>query len=238
MLENKKKFDIAEKVVMTYVCQFLQKTPAEVFQRANILNMEKEDLVLFPLPEYNGEIYISLGMEVVPADHSTKLPEALVQHPHVLQSIEFLKAAINDVYFEIIQHDIIQDVAREVLEASIHFDFDPVSLTFYPVYLFPNRRRVLIFGSLKSKLESLKEADSEGKVEWDSFNDELKEVYQKRMEELDDTLDNTSFDEAHAKEVEEKVNEELAGKIRIGIIYKELSFDELPKHMQDACRKR
>ncbi len=126
-LEINKMFDISEKIVMEYICKLLEKKPNEIFKDSEVLNLSKEDLILFPSTEYDSNKYLSLGLEIVSHDHITVIPEQLKNNTYITESINFIAHSVYEVFRSIINYNLTEEGTKIAFEKSIHFELDEKS---------------------------------------------------------------------------------------------------------------
>lgn len=219
-------FNIAEKTIMEVICDYMGMPPNKIFKDCIVLDLAKDDLIL--LPQRDDNKYHCFGLEIVPYYYSFSVPDSLKNNKAITESIEFLIYSVTEVYNAIIQYNLLDENKDIAFEKSIHFEFDPETNTFFPQYIFPNRRQIQLYTHFKNKLEEMKEVNEYGHSYWDTLNEEARDRWFDEYYNFVNLINNTPLDEKTAEEKEKTINDELEYNNRIGIVYKELLFEQLP----------
>jgi hypothetical protein len=227
-IEANKMFDLAEKCIMEYLCLYMKLTPSELYINNTEGMLSSEPLILYPIKEYSDE-YLSFSLEVVPHDYQLTLPEQLQNDSNINNALGFIYHAISQVFNAVVNHSILEDKCKDILNASIHMEYDDKSFTFYPFYIFPQRRQELIFLQFKEDLDKIKEPNEYGQIPWDSLKEETKDEWEMRYAQIKNIISNIKYDENIANETEKAANDEIQQLDRIGIIFNEIVYDQLFK---------
>jgi hypothetical protein len=218
--EINKMFDLAEKVIMEYFCYYLDLPPNQIFKDHDIVNMATEELILHPLEEYNKDKYLCFKLEMVPHDYQSVIPTELKNNQYVLDSIDFLKHAVNEVFSAILHHNLTKEASQAALSASFHVELDKDSNTFAPVYVYAARRQSEILNYCKDNLEKFY-AEHQSNNTWETLEDVVKSQWNAQYGQVVSILENIHYDKNTADEKEKEINEQLKTSNRIGIVFRE-----------------
>lgn len=225
--EINKMFDLAEKVLMEYFCYYLDKKPNELFKNCDVVDMKTEELILYPIDEYKKDKYLSFKLELVQKDFVNNIPDTLKANSYILDTLDFFKYSINEVFNAIVHHSILEDASKLVLNSSFHLEFEPVTNTFKPVYIYPIRRQSEILAFCKHNLEKFYSEHNSNST-WDDLDDSVKLQWQEQYSNTIRILENLYFDANIAKKEEDRINAELENHSRIGIIFNETDCAQVP----------
>lgn len=221
-------FDISERCIMKYMSEHLNIKPEELFID-NTLDLSKPDIpfLLPPNEKTNGK-YLAFYLNIVPYDYKTVIPDSLVDDNSINYSLGFIYHAITEVFNAVLSKNINVNAQNIVINASFHMEMDDNNLTFYPVYIFPERRTKLMLENLKKELERvLANYANNGNANFTNEVQEEIDKYRSQYEYVTSRLNSIEYDGFTADKREKSMNESLEKNNRIGITIKELSEDDL-----------
>jgi hypothetical protein len=217
-IEAHKMFDVAEKIIMMYMCKYFNKSPAELFVDPKPIENDDKPLILNPI---HNDKYLQLNLEIVDCDYVSNIPDDIKENEGLNYSLGFIYHSIITVFNEILSSNIKKDCVEDITQQSFNLEMDDNNITMFPVYIYPKRRGQLMLSQIKEDIE----------IYLETQKDIPSEVRTKANEELaicSEKLDNIHYDIAEADKIEKEVNLRFLKKFRIGINVKELSKDELP----------
>lgn len=228
--ESDRMFDLAERCIMEYMCLHLN-VDSTLFKTDNVLSNDIKPLIMRPIEPYDK--YLSFSLEIVPYDYKLVLPDYLQDHKDINHTLGFIYHSVTTVFNAILNANIADDKNDLVIENSFHLDMDDDSLTFYPVYIYPKRRKRLMFSNLKTEFETiLKNAPTGDIIQLsDSVIIELNKVREK-LAFISNQLDAIIYDDADADQLEKEKNASFATNQRIGLKFKLVDKDELPANFK------
>ncbi len=230
-MEANKMFDIAEKPLMEYMCYFYKKTPEELFN--DYKDVISDSLIVFPLS--NNSKFISFSIEMVDKDYKANVPDGILGHDTIKNTVGFLYNAISCVSNALSMSNIKDEYKEEVDKNFLHFAFDENDFSFHPVYIFWKKRKTIMTQDLLSKIEhTLSNLEQHlDQEECKKQYDELKEYYEFSKKALDEY----SYEEEEADRIESETNQQLKNLNKLGIKYVELSFDELDESYKNIIKQ-
>lgn len=214
-------FDIAEKVVMEYICYFLHKPPCEIFVADNMDNYTKSPFILRPIE--GTDKFLTFTLEMVPHTYISNIPDTILSNKIVNEGLEFIVSSVQQVFNTIMYNSVKPELTNDVVDASFHLEFDEKSNTFCPVYIYPKRRQQLLFLKHKEAMDRIRPGitDTPQQAEFDECYSNIQIL-----------IDSSTFDATEASEAETEANTKFETRNKIGIIFKEVSADELPDNYQ------
>lgn len=219
-----KMFDLAEKCVMQYMVQHFALTPEQLFTNTNAMQNTTQPLVLKPITSYSDNILL-LQITIVPHDYVCNIPDVLKQDATINNMIGFIYHSIINVYNTILNTNINENVVQTVIEASVHLEMEDDALSMYPIYIFPERRKQLMFLQMKDDIEKTLQQFTNANVNA-NMQTQIQDV-QTQYDELLVHINNIVYDVNIADTTEKTMNAVLATNDRIGIIFTQLKECEL-----------
>lgn len=171
-----KMFDLAEKCVMEYMLDALKSTPEALFTNTDVLSNKTVPLILKPIETYSKNL-ISLTIKIVPFDYECNIPADLLNHDEINNMIGFIYHSISTVYNSVLSNNIKDESQQLLINTSTHLEMDDGALSMYPIYIYPVRRKELMFLQLRDEIEKTL-SQLEAKNESDDVNKMIKEVYE------------------------------------------------------------
>lgn len=199
--EAERMFSLAEKVIMEYICYYLNIESSELFKEHDIIFNKPKSLILNPIKEYSDK-YLEFSLAIVPYSYKLELPKILEENEEVNYTVGFIYHSITTVFNAILKSNINTIRLENMVAASFHLELDDNNLAFYPVYMHPPRRMQNMLFQMKTELENNSDAN----------------------ELVDSHLSNIIYDKDIADKDELDTNVLLKQKNRIGIIFKEISL--------------
>jgi hypothetical protein len=199
--EAERMFNLAEKVIMEYICYYLNIEASELFKEHNIVFNKPKSLILNPIKEYSDK-YLEFSLAIVPYSYKLELPKILEENEEVNYTVGFIYHSITTVFNAILKSNINTDKLENMVTSSFHLELDDNNLAFYPVYMHPPRRMQSMLLQMKNELEP----------------------HCNKISELDSHLSNIIYDKDIADKDELDTNALLKQKDRIGIIFKEINL--------------
>lgn len=223
-----KMFDLSEKCIMQYMSQYFCITPEELFTNTSVIENITRPLVLKPIASYGSNLIV-LNIAIVPHDYVCNIPDVLKQDTTINNMIGFIYHSITNVYNTILNANINTSAVQTVINGSVHLEMDDNTLSMYPIYIFPARRKQLMFLQMKDDIEkTLQHHASNANA---SMQSQIQDV-QTQYDELLLHIDKIVYDTTVADDTEKTVNLNLLTSNRIGIIFAEVKETEL----KDFCK--
>lgn len=224
--ESNRMFDTAEKIIMSYMCEHLAKTPQELFVDPSPMLSPDKPLILNPILSYSDK-YLAFNLEIVEANYVSNIPEALMEDESINYTIGFIYHSITTVFNAIISKNIAESAKELIIQSSFHLEMDDNKLTLFPLYIFPKRRGQLMLLQMKDELEKTLEKYK------DTSDTEQPGIDRLRLQckNANDHLATIQYDNEVANSTEKNMNELLVNKCRIGINVVELTKEQLPNNL-------
>jgi hypothetical protein len=208
-----KMFDLAEKCCMEYMLQYVN-LPADVlFENILVLKNKTMPLVIKPIPEHSDNL-ICLYLKIVPWDYVSEIPESLKENEVIISMIGFIYHSITTVYNSILNSNIKEKSIDVMCEASMHLEMDDDTISMYPIFIYPQRRKELMFLQVQDDVEKT-----------------LQDI-QEQYDNLVTHIKNIVYDKQEADKIEQDANLALKKNNRIGIVYKEVPVDKLSEYYE------
>ena len=215
-------FNICEKPVMHFICDFLEDTPNVLFKDKipefsepliiNPINdLDKDKLVIFKLKSFKTFENYKSSIDI----------NSIIQYKEVKEAIGFLFYAIKNVYTPIVSETLINN--RTMVNNII--DIDDKKWIFYTKYIGENRLKL---NFLKQTLDKINELKNK-KIDHNEFNDldgDFNSITQ-MINEIEN--DKELLENEKNKELE--INNNYKNKPFIGIIVDLVSKDKLEKYL-------
>lgn len=224
--ENKlmvnKMFGLAEPCIMQYLNKYRpDNISSNLFIDDKSLNNLCNPMILKPILENNENIMV-FSLEIVPYDYICLIPDNIKIYPQVIAMIGFIYHSVTNVYNSILNSNISTVAISSFIKESMHFELHDELLTFYPLYLYPQRRKEFTRLKLIDDLEKIVKLLTTSFIENQSDDVQIK-INQVKIElsKLSDQIENYDTDLADRYEIEK--NKGFQTSDRIGIIYKEYS---------------
>ncbi len=209
--EINKMFDLSEKVLMEYVCYYMDKRPEELFEQS-IDKITSGEFVIQSLEDGKKET-LHFSLEMVPANFENKIPKELLDNPFIRDIIKFIEHSIKEVFNSIVLN-IKKECVAEFMNRSFHLELDPVSLSFKPIYVYPVKRQLKIAIGGEAQIKQFYESNKH------LLNTDAENQLNKKIRELRYVIDKNKFDENEAEKKEKEINDYIKDIYRIGIIFK------------------
>lgn len=232
-------FDFSENCIMKYMCHHFNLSAADIFK--TVVENADKPLVLKPILEHSDKLLV-FTVEIVPYDFVSSIPEDLLEHTLIKQLIGFIYNSTISVYNAILSGNIKDEVAEIIIKNSIHLELDDDALSFYPVYIYPPKRKELILNKVKNDLlENIKklEKDVELQMETDDYDEEdpdsIEYITTKKenialitdkYNEIETYLNDNKYNKTFAINDQKYTNNLYRENERIGIIFTELTEKE------------
>ena len=211
-------FNISERTVSNYLLKHLEMSPEELFT-GNYADLSKADrpLALSPIAEYSDK-YIAISLKIVPYDYVSNIPEQLKENEHINHALGLFYHAVSVVFNAIIAKQIKESSAHAIVNASFHLEMDDESLTFYPIYIYPKRRTKLMLINAEQELDSIIKSN---------IGDKERAEYKEKYDSIVLAMNDLSYDEKEAYNIEKEANSLLKTNARIGFVLREVTEAEL-----------
>jgi hypothetical protein len=207
--ESDRMFNFAEKWVMDYMCLITNTKINELFLTSK---------VELPQPVYTAPIKeldnarIEFSLDVVEHDYKLNIPPNLVDDLRINHVLGFIYHSIKEVFNAVVNNNIKPESAKLIYDSSFHLEINDDSLTFFPIYIYPQRRKELMLTQMKDEIskalsdKNIKQL--EGKIVSDMAS---------KCEQIDKLLGDISYDSNDAYSMEVRKNAEYQKNKRLGI---------------------
>jgi hypothetical protein len=207
--ESDRMFNFAEEKVMEYICYISNVTPKEMFITPDV--EKHQPVYTAPIKELD-DARIEFSLDMVEHDYKLTIPANLVDDTRVNHVLGFIYHSIKEVFNAVVNKNVRSENFKLIYDTSFHLEIDDDSLTFFPIYLYPHRRREIMLTQMKTEISEVLNSDQVNNVEKDivdNMNAKYKEICQ-FIEGI-----NYDADEANALEVEK--NNEYKKYKRLGV---------------------
>jgi hypothetical protein len=235
--EVNRMFNISEKCIMKYICNYYNIKPEDLFiDSSNNINEKDYPLILSVCEESEGQNtnpsqkkYISLSLEIVQHDFKTNIPQKYLEDDGLNYALGFIYHSVTTVFNAIISKNIKDDQISTLMDGSFHLEFNDETYTFYPIYIYPQKRYELMLKNSKDEIiAQLKKYAS--LIRENQATNEMKQEFEHirvQYYKTDEILKKISYDANDALEEETKINEILKEHDRIGIVFKEITANQI-----------
>ena len=221
-IEISKMFNLSEKILMNYICYYMEKQPFEIFKDNEIYNkINTEELFIYPIEEYKVDTYLSFKLCIVPHNYVSKIPSEILTSENGKTALSFIIHSVYEVFDAIIKNGINLEYIQEVNDNSFHLEFDENTLTFLPVYIYPVRRNKFIMQDCKDKLENFYN-ENKNNGSWENFPQQVRSDWTNQYSQVVNYLENLFVPDKIADKKELEKNTELKKYKKIGIMFKEI----------------
>jgi len=236
--EKNKMFDLAEFNVMEYIEFLLKENKNRIFTHGDQCK-KSEPLIFYPIQDYNPNIYLSFEIKLLPPEYQTDAKN-FQTYKNIKEGIDFLVKSVYEVFFTIMTIGITDEFKDEVANTlSLHLEFDEETFSFVPIYLNPNKRKILMCQNILQQFQKLEEEkDKAGNLVWDKLPITEKNKFISQVNETIKIYESIEFDEEKIKEDELTNNAKFRSMNKLFIIVKELEYQELPDNFKQMIDEK
>lgn len=234
--EHHRMFNLAERVVAEYTLSIMSVgesnvenvTAESLYKELESLNGVQTPLIIHPIQEYSDKC-LKFSLQLVDPDYVCKIPEQLLENKQIQYIIGFIYHSVISCYTAILKTNIKDDMVPIVAEKSINMEMCDASLTFFPHYIYPDRRKELMLKDVKINYEKEIEKFNERITGVDRVNvtkeivEELAALKEKYTG-LEKYLETISYDRDEANKIESAINTVYKSIKRIGIVFEEIDL--------------
>jgi hypothetical protein len=239
-IQNKKKFDIAEKVIIKYLRYLMKKD--NIYKNKNI-DAKEEPLIFFPfedlvVSEKNSDIntkFLCLYLEQVEPEYKCDLDPEIMNIEQIKNGLEFITDSVYNVFMGLTSRDLKPRIMEKFInEYSIHLDIDKETLSYIPVFIHPQRRKIIMASRVLQEIEKIK-SNSEA---WETLTTSEQRDITEKQKNILQLFEYTKeiFEEKQAEQIEHTRNEEYKKLQKIGIKWKFLTEEELPENFREYVK--
>jgi hypothetical protein len=234
--EHHRMFNLGERIVTEYM-SFLMTvgedtkntiTNETLFNEMESLERDQIPLIIHPIPTY-GERCLKFSLQIVDHDYRCQIPPQLLENRQIQYIMGFIYHSVISCYTAILKTNIRDDMVPIVTEKSINLEMDDATLTFFPSYIYPDRRKELMLKEVKGNYEKEIEKFNERVTGADKVNltkeivEELAALKEKYTG-LDKYLQTITYDREEADKIESVINAFYKTTKRIGIVFEEVDI--------------
>lgn len=207
-IESDRMFNFAEKWIMDYI--------------SYITDTKINDLFITPVFEPPHPVYthkikeldnavIEFSLDIVECDYKLNIPSNLKDDKSINHVLGFIYHSIKEVFNAVINNNINKTSSKIIYDTSFHLEIADSSLTFYPIYIYPQKRKELLLNQMKdSIILALKE--NQDKLDKKTHDDMI--VKYNQICKLNESI---NYDNDEAILVENEKNKEYRKYKRLGI---------------------
>lgn len=208
--ESDRMFNFAEKWVMEYMCVLTNSTMDDLFTMPTVET--PQPVYTAPIKEID-DARIEFTLDIVDHDYKLDIPENLLNDARVTHVLGFIYHSIKEVFNAVVNNSIKNDSAKLIYDSSFHLEINDDSLTFFPIYLYPQRRREIMLTQMRDEIFNV--------LKQENVQNELEEKVIKEMNlkysQICELIDKIEYDSNEADTQEVSKNAELQKCKRLGI---------------------
>lgn len=215
-------FNIAEKPIMEYVCNFLDEPCSVVFK--DEIPIASDPLILLPIDEYKKEIYLKFTLKTVTKDHESNIKRIadindIIHYQRIKESIGFLVYCIKTCYPSII----VSGMINYKTMGNIILELNETDWSFTPIYSHDLSIKKKVLEETLNRIIYMRQNNDS------NSNDEMLELnkqYTNIISEISKVQEQLT---PEILELENQINNDMLSKPIIGIFVEEITKNQLPK---------
>ena len=206
--ESDRMFNFAEKWIMDYMSTLTDTKIKELFTTPEV--EPPQPVYTAPIKELD-DARIEFSLDIVEHDYKLNIPSNLVDDPSINHVLGFIYHSIKEVFNAIVNNNIKPESSKLIYDSSFHLEIDDDSLTFFPIYIYPQRRKEIMLNQMKDEI---------GKV----LNTNVNQIEQKirddmvtKYNQINKLISDISYDSVEADKIEISKNTEYQKNKRLGV---------------------
>ena len=206
--ESDRMFNFAEKWIMDYMSTLTDTKIKELFTTPEV--EPPQPVYTAPIKELD-DARIEFSLDIVEHDYKLNIPSNLVDDPRINHVLGFIYHSIKEVFNAIVNNNIKPESSKLIYDSSFHLEIDDDSLTFFPIYIYPQRRKEIMLNQMKDEI---------GKV----LNTNVNQIEQKirddmvtKYNQINKLISDISYDSVEADKIEISKNTEYQKNKRLGV---------------------
>lgn len=207
--ESDRMFNFAEKWIMDYMSILTDTKITELFTTYEVES--PQSVYTAPIKELD-DARIEFSLDVVEHDYKLHILPNLVDDPRINHVLGFIYHSIKEVFNAIVNNNIKSESTKLIYDSSFHLEIDDDSLTFFPVYIFPQRRKEIMLTQMKEEIDKVLNSGNQNQIE-KKIRDDMVSKY----EQINKLIADISYDSAEADSMEMNKNTEYQKTKRLGV---------------------
>jgi len=207
--ESDRMFNFAEKWIMDYMCYITDSKINELFSTTDV-NMS-QPVYTAPIKELD-DARVEFSLDIVEHDYKLTVPANLVDDLRVNHVLGFIYHSIKEVFNAIVNNSIRNESSKLIYDSSFHLEINDDSLTFYPIYIYPQRRKEIMLTQMRDEIFAILNGNNVNQIEKKIVNNMITKHTQ-----ICKLIDDINYDRIEADRIEVIKNNEFAKSKRLGI---------------------
>jgi hypothetical protein len=217
--ESDRMFNFAEKWIMKYMCILTNSTMDDLFTIADVET--SHPVYTAPIKELNNA-RVEFSLDIVDHDYKLDISDNLLNDARVTHVLGFIYHSIKEVFNAVVNNSIKKDSAKLIYDSSFHLEINDESLTFFPIYMYPQRRREIMLIQMRDEIFKVLRGENVNSELDPKIIDEMSAKHT----QICKLIEGINYDNNKANVMEIKKNEELHFCKRLGIKMKIVQLNE------------
>lgn len=214
-------FNIAERPIMEYVCNFLDEPCSVIFK--DEMPVISDPLILLPIDEYKKEIYLKFTLKTVSKEHESNNKRIadindIIHYQRVKESIGFLVYCIKTCYPSII----VSGMINYKTMSNIILELNETDWSFTPIYSHDLSIKKKVLEETLNKIMYMRQNKDINSNDLPELNKQYTDI----IGEISKVHEQLTPD---ILELENQINNSMLSKPIIGIFVEEITKNQLPK---------
>ena len=177
---------------------------------------------------FKSTLHNKIPSEFLVNTNITKANPLIIDHPHIQQSVDFLKTSINYVWQAVIETIIIHKKLKEFLK-NITLELDMNTLSFVPIYISEVRRNIMYLEETLENVEHKKtETNHLSEEQWAQIS-QFENNARDQLQIYKLTCPDKDFDSINMKDID--ITNNLLKLSRLIVEYEVITLSDVPDYM-------
>jgi len=206
--ESDRMFNFAEKWIMEYMCYLTDSKLNDLFITPDVDT--PQPVYTAPIKELDSA-RIEFSLDIVEHDYKLAIPANIVDDARINHVLGFIYHSIKEVFNAIVNNSIRSESVKLIYDNSFHLEINDDNLTFFPIYIYPQRRKEIMLTQMRGEISKILNGDT-SQIEQNIHTDMITKHTQ-----ICKLIDEISYDSTEADRMEVVKNTELQKSKRLGI---------------------
>ena len=207
--ESDRMFNFAEKWIMEYMCYLTDSKVNDLFITPDVDT--PQPVYTAPIKELDSA-RIEFSLDIVEHDYKLAIPANIVDDARINHVLGFIYHSIKEVFNAIVNNSIRSESVKLIYDNSFHLEINDDSLTFYPIYIYPQRRKEIMLTQMRDEIFAILNGNNVNQIEKKIVNNMITKHTQ-----ICKLIDDINYDRIEADRIEVIKNNEFAKSKRLGI---------------------